>query len=108
MLVLRYLFGAELSGGWLIVGMILTVAALGLVVMIKEFKDAILVSGVTEMHHPERRSPHPATTVNRDERGHLDQFYAEPRRSALGLNCKHAHMNRRRPPGNSLREIDKC
>ena len=94
----RFLLGASLTGGWLIIGMIFTLAAVGIVIMVKELKDAVaLFDPFSTGERTARRAaeptkvPRPVPAADpRDARGLLHQ------RTDLGLGNRQPANNRRR------------
>lgn len=96
---LKFLFGAGVTGGWLIAGIMCTVLFGGLILMMREIKESIL----TPCHVVKLRiEPSPlrsrlraqATTVVELEE-QLDRSYAAIRRQSLGLATSRG-TNRRR------------
>ncbi len=98
-LALRYLLGAGASGGWLIVGLMLSAAGAGIVLLIKEFTDAIPLPEHFDLKEARgqfwdlagKMAPAPIPIRNIP-----DGSYAEIRRRNLGLAPQLNSQNRRR------------
>lgn len=86
-LALRILFGASITGGWLIVGGIFSWVLLGLAVLIKEFNEAILVPVCKSAFARNSRGfPVPVGFEDRSVSGLAQQHFDLSRRSELGLH----------------------
>jgi hypothetical protein len=102
-LVLKDLFGARVTGGWLIIGAMFSSLLFGTAVMMRELKDALGISV---------RCPHSGQILQPGDQGYgdktwnkrsckptgdsIDPWFAAPRREALGLSPGFAFANRRR------------
>jgi len=93
---LRVLFGAEMSGGWLIVGGVMTLALGGVILVANEVKEAIFVPAFSAMEHWnfEKR---PAIVNVTTQSTHA--LWDKNRRTALGLllECPNSNCRRRQP-----------
>ena len=99
---LKFLFGAGMSGGWLAVGILVSLMALGLILMLKD-----LLSAVEEIRPQEWQSTRPRAKTARggnpkartkvlaheapDRRADKQEYH-----TALGLAPTHSAANRRR------------
>lgn len=99
-LALRQFFDADLSGGWLIAGTMLSAVAIGILVMIKQFTEAIVepycFDRFQRVAHSGRNASQPRPDSRHDGRNLFDQSFALPRRNALGLGPQQSLANRRR------------
>ena len=102
-LVLKDLFGARVTGGWLVIGAMFSSLLFGMAVMMRELKDALGISV---------RCPHSGQILRPGDQGYgnktwirkictppkdsMDPWFTAPRREALGLSPGFAFANRRR------------
>ncbi|RYD19840.1 MAG: hypothetical protein EOP88_17440 [Verrucomicrobiaceae bacterium] len=104
-LALRVFFDASITGGWLIVGTVFTVAALGLAILVKEFNEAFLMP-VCNMAFVRDSSGFPVAMV--DEAAFAsweEQLRDLSRRQALGLN-KSPRPSANRPRFNHKQRLE--
>jgi hypothetical protein len=99
-LALKLLFGAGVTGGWLIAGIMCSVLFGGLILMMREIKESFL-SPSPLVKEPCRRNPLRFAIVSRaaspgERFEHFEGSYAALRRSTLGLGSRHDCPNRRR------------
>lgn len=97
---LRFILGTQVCSAWLIVGVMVTAAAMGFLLLVKEFVEAVMVPGpcgfawACNAHRRDKSTCRkPSFAGNRctvDPSG--DQIH----RSALGLTTRHDDRNRRR------------
>ncbi len=87
---LQFFLRAELTGGWLVIALMVTAAAIGLVLIVKDTVDTILAPGLL------LRTSTCAQPVAADHRNLIDPLAAQRHRSALGLPPHCVHGNRRR------------
>ncbi len=97
--ILRHFFGAGVDSGWLIAGVMLTFVALGGLVIVREFKEAIPVPSQHVDKFPvPRRDRLAAVKRKRTVRITVAKSLADEdrRRSRLGLSLVQPLANRRR------------
>jgi len=99
-LALRFLFGAGVTGGWLIAGIMCTVLFGGLILMLREIKESILTPCHAVKVRSERISKRSffltqaaSAIVPREQ---FDLSIAPMRRQTLGLGTCPEFTNRRR------------
>ncbi len=100
-LALRCMLGAGVSAGWLIVGIMFSAVALGVVILIKEFTEAITLSEHFDLNRGRAHAETPAGSTGWNS---PDRAIAALRRSELGLGPGLAHANRRRQAKTSQSE----
>ncbi len=99
---LKFLFGAAMSGGWLAVGVLVSLMALGLILLLKD-----LLSAVEEIRPQEWQSTRPRTQTAPGAKSRARSNSETPAAAdhlldtreyhvALGLQPRHASTNRRR------------
>jgi hypothetical protein len=98
---LRCFLGAELSTGWLVIGLMATAAGLGFLLLVKEFMDALTEPGPLGHSRPRaagfwKTSGTHAKSGLAGVRRLIDPMGAQRCRSALGLPPREVHCNRRR------------
>lgn len=105
-LTLKLLFGAGMSGGWVIVGTMFTLVVGGAILMVKEIQSAF--SGTMHVPRPVRPHKSPTMMVRLQRPGappsaktHRPAYKRvrhprPPRREALGLSADFHFANRRR------------
>ena len=90
---LRFLFGADISGGWLIVAGVVTVALGGILLIVKEVNEAILIPACSAF----QRWEYVPRELRRENIGSpVLAPWALERRAILGLAVGSAFPNRRR------------
>lgn len=95
-LALRVFFDATLTEGWLIVGAIFSVVALGLALLIKEFNEAFLMPVCKMAFVPDSRGFPVAMVDEAAFASWEEQIRDAARRSELGLNKAMLSANRAR------------
>ena len=93
---LRYVLGTEVSSAWLIIGVMTTLAGLGLLLLIKEFLDAVVLPEPGDgRSHCEKAVSRPKSSAA-FFRDRVDPSGMAHQRSALGLPPRQLKHNRRR------------
>lgn len=97
---LRYILGTEVCSAWLIVGVMVTVAGMGFLLLVKEFVDAVMVPGPLGFPWAGDTGRREKSTCRKpssaDLRNTVDPMSEQTHRRALGLTPRHSDRNRRR------------
>ncbi|MEO5912893.1 MAG: hypothetical protein ABIS50_01585 [Luteolibacter sp.] len=98
--VLRFLFGAEVSGGWAIAAGFFTMGALCFLVLLKELNDTFFLPAYSEFNN-RLESRQKAEQAKHAEARQWDDRLIDhssfgPRREALGLSSHRVGLNRQR------------
>jgi hypothetical protein len=98
---LRWLLGTEVSPGWLAVGLTVTLLGLGILVVVKEFMDAIQIPEHPVQRHSGSRGfvlakNSTARTNFTTRRLSVDPIGFQSQRITLGLPPRYLLANRRR------------